>query len=404
MPAYVNLTPGDPGPWFRQRTKANPSFAFDTMGGRYVVLCFFASATTPEMQRALELIFRQKQIFDDDKASFFGVSLDPGDETQNRVADRYPGYRFLWDFDGSVSRLYGALPRDSDPGAMIVDGVIKGVRHLWVVLDPTLRVLKVAPFRTDEAAVLELLAHLEQLPAPTCFPGFEVHAPVVVLPNVFEPAFCRMLIDLYEKHGGQETGFMQDVGGKTVQLHDHVHKRRRDYIIEDPQVIRAIRARFSRRVVPEIRKVHQFNATRMERFLVACYAAEDGGHFRAHRDNTTKGTAHRRFAASVNLNEDFEGGEVSFPEYGPRGFKPPAGGAVIFSCSLLHAVSKITKGRRFAFLPFLYDDAAAELRRANAKFLASELQASDACPTSERDEEREERAARSTVGAQDESV
>ena len=69
------------------------------------------------------------------------------------------------------------------------------------------------------------------------------------------------------------------------------------------------------------------------------YAAEDNAHFRAHRDNTTKGTAHRRFAVSVNLNDDFDGGEVSFPEFAPRGYKPPVGGAVVFSCSLLHAVS-----------------------------------------------------------------
>ncbi|MGO4843493.1 2OG-Fe(II) oxygenase, partial [Rhizobiaceae sp. 2RAB30] len=83
--------------------------------------------------------------------------------------------------------------------------------------------------------------------------------------------------------------------------------------------------------------------------------SENGGHFRAHRDNTTKGTAHRRFAVSINLNSDFDGGEVSFPEYGPRSFKPPVGGAVIFSCSLLHAVSPVTRGKRYAFLPFLYD-------------------------------------------------
>jgi predicted 2-oxoglutarate/Fe(II)-dependent dioxygenase YbiX len=108
----------------------------------------------------------------------------------------------------------------------------------------------------------------------------------------------------------------------------------------------------------------------MERYVVARYAAEDGGHFRAHRDNTTRATAHRRFAVSINLNEDYEGGEISFPEYGPRSLKPPAGGAVIFSCSLLHQVSKMTRGARYAFLPFLYDDAAAKIRQENRQFLA----------------------------------
>jgi len=109
--------------------------------------------------------------------------------------------------------------------------------------------------------------------------------------------------------------------------------------------------------------------THMERYIVACYSAEEGGHFRAHRDNTTKGTAHRRFAVSINLNEDFDGGEIRFPEYGPRSFKPPVGGAVVFSCSLLHAVSKMTRGRRYAFLPFLYDEEASKIREANNAFL-----------------------------------
>ena len=72
---------------------------------------------------------------------------------------------------------------------------------------------------------------------------------------------------------------------------------------------------------------------------------------------------------SINLNDDFDGGEVSFPEYGPRSFKPPPGGAVVFSCSLLHAVSQVTRGKRYAFLPFLYDDAAAKVREANNRFL-----------------------------------
>ena len=158
---------------------------------------------------------------------------------------------------------------------------------------------------------------------------------------------------------------MREVDGKTVVVHDHGHKRRKNYTIEDQDLIKATQARLQRRVVPEILKAHQFRVTRMERYIVSCYTAEDGAHFRAHRDNTTRGTAHRRFAVSINLNAEFEGGEVSFPEYGPRSFKPPLGGAVVFSCSLLHAVSKVTSGRRYAFLPFLYDDAAAKLREHN---------------------------------------
>jgi predicted 2-oxoglutarate/Fe(II)-dependent dioxygenase YbiX len=162
---------------------------------------------------------------------------------------------------------------------------------------------------------------------------------------------------------------MQEVGGKTVSVRDPRHKRRKDYTVENEALIRQLQQRIMRRVNPEIEKVHFFKPTRMERYIVSCYAAEDGGHFRAHRDNTTRGTAHRRFAVSINLNGDFDGGEVSFPEYGSRSYKASPGGAVVFSTPLLHAVSKVTRGRRYAFLPFLYDDAAAKVREANNQHL-----------------------------------
>lgn len=99
-----------------------------------------------------------------------------------------------------------------------------------------------------------------------------------------------------------------------------------------------------------------------------------------HRDNTTRGTAHRRFALSVNLNDDFEGGELVFPEYGPRSYKPPTGADGVFSCSLLHRVKPMQRGRRYAFLPFFYDDAAAAVREANAPFLEQEGEADRADP------------------------
>jgi hypothetical protein len=38
----------------------------------------------------------------------------------------------------------------------------------------------------------------------------------------------------------------------------------------------------------------------------------------------------------------------------------------------LHAVTQVTRGRRYAFLPFVYDEAAAKVREANSKFLEGE--------------------------------
>src|SRR5690606_3334937 len=141
-----------------------------------------------------------------------------------------------------------------------------------------------------------------------------IPAPVLIVPRVFEPAMCQALIDYYQREGGEPSGFMRDVDGRTVLIHDPQHKRRSDRMIEDAALRVACRDRIHHRLAPEIAKAFQFTATRIERYLVACYEAEDVGHFRAHRDNTTLGTAHRRFAVSLNLNTgDYQGGLLRFP-------------------------------------------------------------------------------------------
>jgi hypothetical protein len=46
---------------------------------------------------------------------------------------------------------------------------------------------------------------------------------------------------------------------------------------------------------------------------------------------------------------------------------------VVFSCSLLHQALPVTRGKRYAFLPFLYDDAAARVREANNAYLGDNV-------------------------------
>jgi predicted 2-oxoglutarate/Fe(II)-dependent dioxygenase YbiX len=76
--------------------------------------------------------------------------------------------------------------------------------------------------------------------------------------------------------------------------------------------------------------------------------------------------AHRRFALTVNLNtEEYEGGGLLVPEYGPDLYAAATGDAAIFSCSLLHEATPVSKGRRYVFLAFLFDE---ESRQFNERF------------------------------------
>ncbi|MDQ4088104.1 MAG: 2OG-Fe(II) oxygenase [Pseudomonadota bacterium] len=339
------LSWGDYAPWFSAAAlSGSPTYKFDTVAGRHVLMLLYGSTRHAPCLEALQVVAANRALFDDVNACFFGVTADPEDVNSGRIAQQLPGIRFFLDFDREVSTLYGALAETE-------------YRPHWLVLDPTLRVIGAFPLDRGEEAVALLRSAIARHP--------QAFAPVLVVPNVLEPDLCRHLIKLYEENGGEESGFMREVDGKTVRVLDPNFKQRRDYLIEDAELRQGIVARMRRRLNPALERAFQFRATRIERYLVACYEA-GAGHFRPHRDNTTKGTAHRRFAVTINLNaEEYEGGDLRFPEYGQRTYRAPTGGAVLFSCGLLHEATPVTKGRRFAFLPFLYDEEAARLREAN---------------------------------------
>jgi len=369
MTSYASLFVGDPAPWFRQRcTTHRGDYTFDMTGGRYIMLYLFASAGDPQTHAALSVIRQHRHLFDDRQASFFGVSADPADESQARLQAELPGIRYFFDRDGLVGRLYGSRPVEQ--AGLEPDG--KG-RNLWYLLDPLLRVRGV--FADDPGAAVRMVELLERLPSLDV-PTPELPVPVLMLPDVFEPEFCGRLIDYYETSESQPSGvFTQEAGGPSRVVTDTGFKRRRDCQVRHRGLVEQIQARIVRRVVPEIRKAYQFEATELERLILASYDSSDRGCFGAHRDNTVKATEHRRFAVSINLNEGFEGGELVFPEFSRRGFKPGAGGAIIFACSLMHLVTPVTIGRRLACLPFVYDAEAAKLKRANRALAARAAEA-----------------------------
>jgi hypothetical protein len=329
------------------------SFVFDAFPNRFIVLGFFRPEEDSIADAALKELQDNGRLVDDGKAVFFCIFSDPADEAQQARLREFSAIRFLCDPRKEMMRAYGAE-----------------IARRWIVITPMLRVTDVIPFRADGADRRQLMEWLEKLAPPSDQLGFEPPAPILLLSDVFEPELCRHLVDLFDRNGGKESGFMQEADGKSIERHDPLWKRRKDLMLADPALSRAVRSRIGRRVAPEIRKAYHFNASRTERDLIACYEAGTGGHFGPHRDDTDKTTVHRKFAVSINLNSEFAGGEVSFPEYGSRGYKAPAGAAVVFSGSILHGVSRVTRGRRYVFLSFLFDEEGEKTRLANLQFLA----------------------------------
>jgi len=166
LPARIGprLAPGDPVPVFESPASNNPRYQFSSVGGVYIVLCFFGSAANERSRVIIErLIEGRRARFDDSFASFFGVSVDPADK--GRLAQSLPGVRYFWDFESRVTSMYGA-----EGGCT-------------VIIDPFLRTIANVPFGEPEAHVRAVEAVLDSLPPPGEHAGADIPAPVLVLPR-----------------------------------------------------------------------------------------------------------------------------------------------------------------------------------------------------------------------------
>lgn len=232
-----------------------------------------------------------------------------------------------------------AWTMDGVPGAVLID---RG----WRIVE--------ALALTGPESLIEAARRCAGRIAPQASQLRTASAPVLVIPNVASPDYCQALIAHFEAsphQAGVMAGFAE--GAPYAKL-DESKKRRRDLELtaESPLYAEAV-AMLATRIAPEIKRAFQVEIANADRLLIARYD-DDGGYFKRHRDNAAPHTAFREFAISLNLNtQDYEGGELMFPEFSDDRVSPPAGSAIIFSASLLHEVTPVTRGSRYVLLSFL---------------------------------------------------
>jgi hypothetical protein len=345
--AEVAIRLGDPVPWFGGPLLDKGSFNLQVAAGRWIVLTFLDPSRPGAFEHELEELIGGLR-FDDDHVIFCGVLATPPQDPQRLIGRSNPAVNFIADYDGAIGRLFGAVEKPRT-----------------FVLDPLLRAVANIPADAAAAHGKAVRAVVASLPTVDESAGVPLTAPVLIVPRVFDFPLCDTLIRVFDELGGAESGFLLDVNGKTGRVIDHRLKRRRDLVISHPVLREAMRSQIVRRLVPAVDRFFQFQATRLDRYIVSCYDAADGGHFYRHRDNENIGGQHRRFAITINLNKDYQGGDLVFAEFGRRSYRAPVGGAIVFSCGALHQVTPVVSGRRYACLAFIYGEADAALREAN---------------------------------------
>ncbi|HEX5276997.1 MAG TPA: 2OG-Fe(II) oxygenase [Fluviicoccus sp.] len=345
---------GEPAPWFVAPSSVNPAFHFDTLGGHHIVLCFLGDCRNPAARSILESFLNAQAELSQREVVFLAVTCNPDDQPLSNLIS-YTGYvKFIWDFNQHVSSLYGCIEHDS--------GTASRYRPVTVVINSLLQIAAALPWRDPSTHASDVLDYCRRQPQRMTGVAL-AQAPVLRVPGVLSADDCSMLIRLYRESGGNPSGFMRLESGRTVPAFDPDFKRRRDIRLEDhPDMQRRVSRRIETRLLPYIRHALRFDPTRFERYVVGCYDARDHGTFLPHRDNTSPGTRHRRFAMSLPLNEDYIGGDLRFPEFGMQRYRPAAGEAIVFSAALLHEVTPVTRGERFVLLCFFHDEADAKLR------------------------------------------
>jgi predicted 2-oxoglutarate/Fe(II)-dependent dioxygenase YbiX len=218
---------------------------------------------------------------------------------------------------------------------------------LAILVDPAGRVAALLSAPTPDA-IAAFATRLYRASAPVVV---QAKAPVLMLDRVIDPTLCRTLIDYWDRNDKVAS----IVGSDSGNIVNNEAKRRHDVQVADPRLFAQLRDCLVRRVVPAILQAFHIGILVIEAPMIGCYDADEGGWFRRHRDNTSAHTAHRQFAVSLNLNPDdeYEGGEIRFPEFGRELYRPAAGSMVVFSSSLLHEVVPVRRGRRFGAFTFL---------------------------------------------------
>ena len=200
-------------------------------------------------------------------------------------------------------------------------------------------------------------------------------APVLILPNLIDPALCQELIEMHENGPCSESPSLAlDQFGQPVSKIDHSLKKRRDFLLErdHPMSVR-IGDIMQRRCIPEIKRAFQADVSHTDRYNIACYPG-DGGHFRRHRDNRPELISFRKFALSINLTPSaggYKGGFLRLPEFNSHHYRLATGAGVIFSVALLHEITPVLSGNRYVLITHFHDEEGEVRWRAMRQTLAA---------------------------------
>ncbi|WP_119418227.1 redoxin domain-containing protein [Desertibaculum subflavum] len=312
------------------------------IAGHPIVLCLFRRAGHSSIAQELDKLRDLYPRFAEADTIVLGLSQQPPEANAALAAQRKLPFEIWADATGALLD-HLELPRDERALAV-------------AVIEPNGRLG--ALFRPGGARpAMQALPLARKLYEATRPELIRAQAPILLVAGVFDAAMCKRLIEVWDKGRKRLNEVaIQGIGDPTYESAAREGiKRRADVLIEESEPLNLeIRDLFLARLVPEMVKAFHAPIKAYQTLRIGCYDASNQGAFGPHRDEVGDPKDPRLFACSINLNDEYTGCELNFPEYGRQIYRPEAGGAVIFSCNLLHEVYPCRSGRRFTLLTFFH--------------------------------------------------
>ncbi len=165
---------GDPVPWLGSSLLGIGSFHLQVAAGRRTVLSFLGSPADPRVERDLDALLRDADLFDSDKLIFCGVLISPPADPAPFLAGSTSAIAFIADYDGAISRLYGA-----------------GAGPRTIVLDPMLHAIANVAWDDSGNHASALRDLLRSLPSVDDSAGVPLTAPILIVPRVLDFPLCE---------------------------------------------------------------------------------------------------------------------------------------------------------------------------------------------------------------------
>ncbi|MDQ7050837.1 MAG: redoxin domain-containing protein [Enterobacterales bacterium] len=348
---------GMPAPLFESRDETGRilSLSEDSLSGNYLVLIFINKTDNESAREFLASFAQYRNQLNETGANIVVISENSDASANIKLKqDSKFSWPILSDAGGSLFASFG-LHKGENQFLRIV--LVTPLRQIRAWYDDPKDIKSTIGTIMNQITPVQLEENKKWVP---------FHAPILVIPNVLTRDDCMKLIEAFESKGQFQVSMPTGEGLKSdykMPVYEHNRQDRVDHIIKDREMLGFLDQRINERINPEIKKAFSFAVTRREELHIARYVGPRGGNKMGHRDNTGPATAYRRFALSINLNDDYEGGELLFKEYSEFGYKGPAGTALIFSSSLLHEVQETTEGTRYNLISHLFDNSSAPIKR-----------------------------------------